>query len=103
MRNGVKFRRLCVPMDLRTVAPAPSACSFARKTLLIVRDCDMLTRVDNVLWSVMKLLWTRVLFLRRTDATLAYLNVSLLYQVRSKQWKSIEGNLHNDYTELSGC
>jgi len=41
MRNGLKFFRFGVPMDLRTRAPAPSACSTARKTLRMARGADM--------------------------------------------------------------
>ena len=34
----MKFRSLGVPIERRTVAPAPSACSMASKTVLIARD-----------------------------------------------------------------
>ena len=33
MRKGLKLRSLGVPIERRTVAPAPSACSMASKTL----------------------------------------------------------------------
>ena len=33
----MKFRSFGVPIERRTVAPAPSACSMASKTVLIAR------------------------------------------------------------------
>lgn len=36
IKNGVKLRSCAVPTDLRTRAPAPSACSMASKTFAIL-------------------------------------------------------------------
>jgi hypothetical protein len=37
MRNGLKLRSFGVPIERLTVAPAPSACSTASKTLAMPR------------------------------------------------------------------
>ena len=41
IRNGEKFRNSGVPIERRTRAPAPSACSMARKALRITRGTDI--------------------------------------------------------------
>ena len=41
IKNGVKFRSFAVPIDRRTVAPAPSDCSRASNTLLMARGTGL--------------------------------------------------------------
>lgn len=41
IRKGLKLRNFGVPIERRTRAPAPSACSMARKTWRMARAVDI--------------------------------------------------------------
>lgn len=47
MRKGEKLRSLAVPIERRTRAPAPSACSIARKAWRMARGMDIFADFDG--------------------------------------------------------
>lgn len=53
MRKGLKLLRFGVPIDRRTLAPAPSACSTARKTFRIARGTDMLLVAAGLIFQLL--------------------------------------------------
>lgn len=48
MRNGLKLRKFALPIDLLTVAPAPSACSIASTDRTTLRDTREAVIADEV-------------------------------------------------------